>query len=117
MTDRDAGCPARRSAKEMAATRARPSFSDGYGPDAVLGDRAASMDPAPAVADAPAALLDEDDRIVRSEAAFGLSRRDDPRTGRAIERVGPLDPAFEHDRRAHGLREWSRWKKNATDEA
>ncbi|MFB7553143.1 hypothetical protein [Streptomyces sp. NPDC056154] len=78
---------------------------------------AASVDPAPAVADALAALLDEDDRIVRSEAAFGLSRRDDPRTGRAIERVGPLDPAFEHDHRARGLREWSRRKKNATDEA
>ncbi|MFE9487498.1 HEAT repeat domain-containing protein [Streptomyces sp. NPDC006641] len=43
---------------------------------------AASRDRSPAVADALMTLLDEDDQLVRLEAAYGLSRRDDPRDRR-----------------------------------
>ncbi|MGA4845155.1 ankyrin repeat domain-containing protein [Streptomyces sp. G5(2025)] len=67
---------------------------------------AASRDRTPAVADALFALLDEDEQLVRLEAAWGLARRDDPRTEEAYERVGPLGPGFEHDHRAHALGEW-----------
>ncbi|MGW4669086.1 ankyrin repeat domain-containing protein [Streptomyces sp. NPDC004324] len=62
------------------------------------------------VADALAALLDEEDFTLRLHAAYGLLRRDDPRTGEAIERLGPLSrPGFEHDPRFSAL--W-RWKWN-----
>ncbi|MFD7493642.1 HEAT repeat domain-containing protein [Streptomyces sp. NPDC059832] len=74
---------------------------------------AASRDRTPAVADALVALLAEDDRIVRLEAAYGLARRDDPRTGEAIERVGPLGPGFEHDHRVSGLWQWVRRQEDS----
>ncbi|WP_329326611.1 HEAT repeat domain-containing protein [Streptomyces sp. NBC_01689] len=62
------------------------------------------------VADALAALLDEEDFTMRLDAAYGLLRRDDPRTGKAIERLAPLShPGFEHDPRLSAL--W-RWKWN-----
>ncbi|MET9545051.1 ankyrin repeat domain-containing protein [Streptomyces sp. NPDC006627] len=67
---------------------------------------AASRDHTPAVADALVTLLNEDEQLVRLEAAWGLARRDDPRTEEAYERVGPLGPGFEHDHRAHALGEW-----------
>ncbi|MFE0380412.1 HEAT repeat domain-containing protein [Streptomyces inhibens] len=70
---------------------------------------AGSRDRTPAVADALAALLDDDDQLVRLEAAYGLARRDDPRTDEAIERVGPLGAAFEHDHRAGALWQW-KWR-------
>ncbi|MFH8440970.1 ankyrin repeat domain-containing protein [Streptomyces sp. NPDC018026] len=69
---------------------------------------ASSRDRTPAVADALAALLADGDRIVRLEAAYGLALRDDPRTGEAIERVGPLGVGFEHDHRANALWDWAR---------
>ncbi|MGW4873038.1 HEAT repeat domain-containing protein [Streptomyces chartreusis] len=77
---------------------------------------AASSDRTPAVADALVALLDEDDQLVRLEAAYGLALRDDPRTADAIERVGPLGPGFEHDHRASGLWWWERRKANPDGE-
>ncbi|MER5729592.1 HEAT repeat domain-containing protein [Streptomyces sp. NPDC002138] len=60
----------------------------------------------PEVVEALAALLDQDDRMLRLEGAYGLARRDDPRTPEAYERVGPLGPEFEHDTRADELWRW-----------
>ncbi|MFD5639164.1 hypothetical protein ACFWJM_34160 [Streptomyces sp. NPDC127077] len=71
---------------------------------------AGSRDRTSAVADALAGLLDEDNQIVRLEAAYGLALRDDPRTAEAIERVGPLGDGFEHDHRADAIWRW-RWRK------
>ncbi|MFC9848647.1 HEAT repeat domain-containing protein [Streptomyces sp. NPDC060223] len=71
---------------------------------------ASSRHRTPAVADALAALLDEDNQLLRLEAAYGLALRDDPRTAEAIERVGPLGDGFEHDHRAEELWRW-RWRK------
>ncbi|MET9701081.1 HEAT repeat domain-containing protein [Streptomyces sp. NPDC006529] len=51
-------------------------------------------------------LLDEEDQLLRLEGAYGLARRDDPRTPEAYERVGPLGPEFEHDTRADELWRW-----------
>ncbi|NUK56180.1 HEAT repeat domain-containing protein [Streptomyces lunaelactis] len=68
----------------------------------------APRDRTPAVTDAFAALLDEDDQQLRLEGAYGLARRDDPRTEEAYERVGPLGPGFEHDHRPGGLWHWRR---------
>ncbi|MFE9876893.1 HEAT repeat domain-containing protein [Streptomyces sp. NPDC005784] len=66
-----------------------------------------------AVADALVALLDEDDFGTRLNAAYGLLRRDDPRTGEAIERVGPPPgTGFEHD---HRLSAFWRWKWDSED--
>ncbi|MEV8125309.1 HEAT repeat domain-containing protein [Streptomyces sp. NPDC085944] len=62
----------------------------------------------PAVADALAALLADGNHLVRLEAAYGLALRDDPRTGEAIERVGPLGVGFEHDHRVDALWDWNR---------
>ncbi|MCZ4125891.1 ankyrin repeat domain-containing protein [Streptomyces sp. H39-S7] len=63
-----------------------------------------------AVADALLDLLDEEDFLTRLNAAYGLLRRDDPRTGDAIERLGALSrPGFEDDHRLSAL--WS-WKWN-----
>ncbi|WP_407284983.1 HEAT repeat domain-containing protein [Streptomyces sp. BP-8] len=71
------------------------------------------VDRTAAVADALVALLDEDDLGTRLNAAYGLLRRDDPRTGEAIERVGPLSrPGFEHD---HRLSAFWRWKWDRED--
>ncbi|WP_257004064.1 HEAT repeat domain-containing protein [Streptomyces sp. SA15] len=69
---------------------------------------AASRARTPAVADALAALIDDDEQLVRLDAAYGLARRDDPRTEEAIERVGPLGAGFEHDHRPH---EFWRWRE------
>ncbi|WP_328557956.1 ankyrin repeat domain-containing protein [Streptomyces sp. NBC_00358] len=71
---------------------------------------AGSRDRTSAVADALAGLLDEDNQLVRLEAAYGLALRDDPRTAEAIERVGPLGHGFEDDHRADELWRW-RWRK------
>ncbi|GGU29809.1 ankyrin repeat domain-containing protein [Streptomyces violascens] len=71
---------------------------------------AASPDHSPAVADTLWTLLDEDNQIIRLEAAYGLARRDDPRTARAIDRVGPFGGRFEHDHRANALWDWT-WKR------
>ncbi|MEU6223929.1 HEAT repeat domain-containing protein [Streptomyces sp. NPDC047042] len=64
----------------------------------------------PAVSDALVALLAHTDQLVRLEAAYGLALRDDPRTGEAIDRVGPLGAGFEDDQRAGALRSWQ-WGK------
>ncbi|MFG2686168.1 HEAT repeat domain-containing protein [Streptomyces sp. NPDC048405] len=69
---------------------------------------ASSRDRTPAVADALAALLADGNQLVRLEAAYGLALRDDPRTGWAIERVGPLGVGFEHDHRVDALWDWNR---------
>ncbi|MFL9656220.1 HEAT repeat domain-containing protein [Streptomyces sp. PB17] len=69
---------------------------------------ASSRDRTPAVADALAALLGDGNQLVRLEAAYGLALRDDPRTGEAIERVGPLGTGFEHDHRVNALWDWNR---------
>ncbi|MFF5976308.1 HEAT repeat domain-containing protein [Streptomyces sp. NPDC012769] len=57
---------------------------------AVAQTLAASRDRSPAAADTLWRLLDEEDRLVRLEAAYGLARRHDPRTEEAYERVGRL---------------------------
>ncbi|MFG3548114.1 hypothetical protein [Streptomyces sp. NPDC047725] len=85
------------------------------GPDARLRGEAAALlascrDRTPAVADALFALLDDDDRITRLEAAYGLALRDDPRTAGAIDRVGPLGSAFVDDHRGSALWRWAREK-------
>ncbi|WP_432087695.1 ankyrin repeat domain-containing protein [Streptomyces sp. bgisy095] len=74
---------------------------------------ASGADRAGAITDALAALLDEDDFDTRLDAAHGLLRRDDPRTGEAIERLGPLSrPGYEHDHRLFAL--WG-WKSEHED--
>ncbi|MGW6721741.1 hypothetical protein [Streptomyces sp. NPDC054995] len=66
-----------------------------------------------AVADALVALLDADDLGTRLNAAYGLLRRNDPRTGEAIARVGShTRPGYEHDHRLSAL--WS-WEWNNRD--
>ncbi|BDH06231.1 ankyrin repeat domain-containing protein [Streptomyces seoulensis] len=75
---------------------------------------AGSPDRTPAVADALAALLGDEDQLVRLEAAYGLALRDDPRTARAIERVGPLGTGFEHDHRADEFWRWRQRNGNPT---
>ena len=77
---------------------------------------AGSRDGTPAVADAPAELLDDDSQLVRLEAAYGLALRDDPRTAKAIERVGPLGDGLEHHHRASALWQWRWQKENSADE-
>ncbi|TQF02578.1 hypothetical protein E6W39_10280 [Kitasatospora acidiphila] len=52
---------------------------------------AESRDPAPAIGDALAELLDAEDQMTRIWAAFGLAERDDPRCLDAAARVGPVD--------------------------
>ncbi|WP_344176554.1 HEAT repeat domain-containing protein [Streptomyces albidochromogenes] len=64
-----------------------------------------------AIADALVALLDDDDLGTRLNAAYGLLRRGDPRTGEAIERVGPLSrPGFEDDHRLSAFWSW-KWDR------
>jgi hypothetical protein len=58
-----------------------------------------SHDRTAAVTEAFVALSDEEDQILRLEAAFALALRDDPRTDQAYERVGLLGPGFEDDHR------------------
>lgn len=65
--------------------------------------------------DALLALLDEEDKDLRLEAAWALARRSDPRTEEAYERVGPLDPFSEHDHRLLAL--WRYRTSNQTDQA
>ncbi|MFF4316915.1 HEAT repeat domain-containing protein [Streptomyces sp. NPDC001507] len=77
---------------------------------AAAGALAVSPDRTPVVADALVALLGDDDQLVRLEAAYGLALRDDPHTGEAIERVGPLGDGFKDDHRAAHLWSW-RWRK------
>ncbi|KUN55584.1 hypothetical protein AQJ46_49150 [Streptomyces canus] len=77
---------------------------------------AGSRDGTPAVADALAELLDDDNQLVRLEAAYGLALRDDPRTAKAIERVGPLGDGLEHHHRASALWQWRWQKENSADE-
>ncbi|MFJ8945206.1 ankyrin repeat domain-containing protein [Streptomyces sp. NPDC102395] len=65
--------------------------------------------PPGAVADALVALLDEEDFLTRLNAAYVLVRRDDPRVGEAIERMGPPPgPGFAIDHRLSALRTWQR---------
>ncbi|MFC8866711.1 HEAT repeat domain-containing protein [Streptomyces sp. NPDC057148] len=68
----------------------------------------ASPDRTAVTADALAALLGDDNQLVRLEAAYGLVLRDDPRAGEAVERVGPLGGGFEHDHRVDALWDWTR---------
>ncbi|WAL99730.1 HEAT repeat domain-containing protein [Streptomyces sp. Je 1-369] len=77
---------------------------------------ATSPDRTPAVSDALMAMLDADDQLVRLEAAWGLARRDDPRTEEAYARVGPLGPGFEHDHRPGELPHW-RWRRKDAEDA
>ncbi|MFF7586480.1 HEAT repeat domain-containing protein [Kitasatospora purpeofusca] len=67
------------------------------------------------VLDAFLALLDEEDKDLRLEAAWALARRDHPRTEEAYERVGPLDAFSEHDHRTSGI--WRYRASNRSDEA
>ncbi|PCG83591.1 hypothetical protein CIB93_23680 [Streptomyces sp. WZ.A104] len=70
-----------------------------------------------AVADALVALLDEDDLGTRLNAAYGLLRRNDPRTGEAIERVGShMRPGYEHDHRLAAFWRWE-WAREDRPEA
>ncbi|MEV6203242.1 HEAT repeat domain-containing protein [Streptomyces sp. NPDC051771] len=70
---------------------------------------AAGEDRSAELADALAALLDEDDFDMRLSAAYGLLRRDDPRTGDAIGRVGQTcEPAYWHDHRLSAVVSWER---------
>lgn len=51
-------------------------------------------------------LLDTDDRILRLVGAYGLARRDDPRTPEAYARVEELGPIHLPDHRANALEDW-----------
>ncbi|OLZ65420.1 hypothetical protein AV521_32675 [Streptomyces sp. IMTB 2501] len=90
-------------------------------PDAALRGAAAaalvnSQDRTLAVADVLAALLGEENQLVRLNAANDFALRDDPRTADAIERVGRLGDGFEYEHRADELRRWSWRKENSADE-
>jgi hypothetical protein len=67
------------------------------------------------VLDAFLALLDEEDKDLRLEAAWALARRNHPRTEEAYERVGPLDAFSEHDHRTSGL--WRYRASRPSDQA
>ncbi|WP_234325893.1 HEAT repeat domain-containing protein [Streptomyces sp. NRRL S-495] len=67
------------------------------------------------VLDAFLALLDEEDKDLRLEAAWALARRDHPRTEEAYERVGPLDAFSEYDHRTSGI--WHYRASNRSDQA
>ncbi|POX55141.1 hypothetical protein C3489_12610 [Streptomyces sp. Ru71] len=69
-----------------------------------------SLDRTAAVTEAFLDLLDDDNQLLRLEAACALARRDDPRTDQAYERVGPLGPGFEDDHRVseHWRYHWRR---------
>ncbi|SOB78925.1 HEAT repeat domain-containing protein [Streptomyces sp. 1331.2] len=70
---------------------------------------AASADRTREVADALAALLDEDEQRLRLEGTYGLLLRDDPRTAAGVERLGPLAwPEYRYDHRAEPVRQWRR---------
>ncbi|WOX25293.1 HEAT repeat domain-containing protein [Streptomyces solicathayae] len=78
---------------------------------------AACGDGTPAVADALYALLDEEDLLLRLEVAYGLAKRNDPRTEEAYRRVGPTGPGFEDDHRL-GEHFWYRERqRNASADA
>ncbi|MGW1894419.1 HEAT repeat domain-containing protein [Streptomyces sp. NPDC002004] len=64
------------------------------------------------VTDVLVTLLDDDDTLVRLEAAYGLARRDHPLTGQALEKVGPLEAAFDIDHRLIAVRDW-KWRNEA----
>ncbi|WP_051810193.1 HEAT repeat domain-containing protein [Streptomyces sp. NRRL S-378] len=51
-------------------------------------------------------LLDTDDRILRLVGAYGLARRDDPRTPEAYARVEELGPIHLPAHRANALEDW-----------
>ncbi|WP_051700582.1 HEAT repeat domain-containing protein [Streptomyces sp. NRRL F-4474] len=51
-------------------------------------------------------LLDTDDRVLRLVGAYGLARRDDPRTPEAYARVEELGPIHLPDHRANALEDW-----------
>jgi hypothetical protein len=53
-----------------------------------------SADRTAEVADALVALLGDDNQLLRLEIVYALTRRDDPRTDHAWERVGELPPDF-----------------------
>ncbi|MEW1691448.1 ankyrin repeat domain-containing protein [Streptomyces sp. NPDC091265] len=119
--DQDWGVRAMAGRALIAAHDGSSEFTDvivGLLRDPVAGVRARTaeavadgVDRKAAVADALVALLDEDDFGTRLNAAYGLLRRDDPRTGEAIERVRPLSrPGFEHDHRLSALWNWE-WNR------
>ncbi|MGC0313707.1 hypothetical protein [Kitasatospora acidiphila] len=56
-----------------------------------MNELAESRDPAPAIGNALAELLDAEGQMTRIWAAFGLAERDDPRCLDAATRVGPVD--------------------------
>ncbi|MYV64473.1 hypothetical protein GT043_00525 [Streptomyces sp. SID2131] len=56
----------------------------------VAHDLATSNDPAPAVGDALASLVDDEEQTTRIWAVFGLAGRDDPRCVEGAARVGPV---------------------------
>lgn len=77
-----------------------------------VADAADTADRTAAIADALVSLLDEEDFGTRLNAAYGLLRRDDPRTGEAIEQIGTLSrPGFEHDHRLSAFWRW-RWDRD-----
>ncbi|MFC9587897.1 HEAT repeat domain-containing protein [Streptomyces yangpuensis] len=51
-------------------------------------------------------LLDTDDHILRLVGAYGLARRDDPRTPEAYARLEELGPIHLPDHRANALEDW-----------
>ncbi|QER86747.1 ankyrin repeat domain-containing protein [Streptomyces tendae] len=61
---------------------------------------------APAVADALYALLGTEDFRTRLNATYGLLRRDDPRTEKAVARLGTAPPGHEDDHRVSAIRHW-----------
>ncbi|MEV0092233.1 ankyrin repeat domain-containing protein [Streptomyces sp. NPDC050738] len=75
---------------------------------AVAADLAACRVRTPEVSEALWGLLDEDDQLTRLEAAYGLALRDDPRTGEAADRVGPLAEDHGDDHRVSALWDWHR---------
>lgn len=105
---RDPSAPARAGVAQAVANSAgrAPVVVDGVDRATVV---VADMDRAPAVGDALAALLDDDDFMTRLDAAYGLLRRGDPRTASAVERAGDFSrPGFEHDHRLSALWSWQR---------
>ncbi|MFB7579452.1 hypothetical protein [Streptomyces hydrogenans] len=77
-----------------------------------------SADRTPAIADALAALLDEDLFDTCLNAAFGLLLRDDPRTADAIARVGaPPHPVYVHDHRLSRIWRWERDHREESEAA
>ncbi|MFJ8909035.1 hypothetical protein ACIRG8_17610 [Streptomyces sp. NPDC102359] len=88
---------------ERAALLARARRWYEEGAEAVLRQRTDAPGP---VNSTTVILLGTEDFRVRLNATYGLLRRDDPRTEKAVARLGTAPPGHEDDHRVSVIRHW-----------